>query len=268
MKDCQYSGSMAESLIETIHLYSRVASDDDLDIASRLKFFHNAFSGEALRFCDTKVASSCSTFVEATIRMTEQFNSRSRQAKAKTNLNQLRLENFRSEKEMSAMDALENVREQMFILSPQCPPGFTSDAHQADALLNAVRGEKWASETLKRHRANPGCFQDLFQALESALVFDIAEKETKTSSVLFGENSQDFRVKPSSKNISDSPSVAAISGSTISCGVTSPWPGVPCDPGHSTCCRERPVSRGTFSSTAMKTANHWPSTSQCCHRSH
>jgi hypothetical protein len=215
MKDCQYSGSMAESLIETIHLYSRVATDYDLNLASRLKFFHNAFSGEALRFYDSKVASSCSTFVEATIRMTEQFNSRTRQAKAKTNLNQLRLENIRSDKGISTMDALEKVREQISILSPQCPPGFTSDAHQADALLNAVRGEKWASETLKRHGASPGCFQDLFQALESALVFDIAEKETKSSSVLFGENSQDFRVRPSKKQHHTLPRTDTASQETL-----------------------------------------------------
>jgi hypothetical protein len=87
MKDNQYSGSMTESLIETIHLYYRVSMDYDLNPVLRLKCFHNAFKGEALRFYDSKFASSCSTFVEATLRMTEQFNSKTRQAKAKATLN-------------------------------------------------------------------------------------------------------------------------------------------------------------------------------------
>jgi hypothetical protein len=189
MKDYQYSGAMTESLIETIHLYSRVSMDYDLNPASRLKLFHNAFRGEALRFYDSKVASSCSTFVEATLRMTEQFNSKTRQAKAKATLNQLRLDQIRADKGISTLDALEKVREQISILSPQCPAGFSSDAHQADALLNAVLGEPWASETLKRHGANPASFQSLFQALESALVFDMAEKESAAPSILFGEKS-------------------------------------------------------------------------------
>jgi Zinc knuckle len=188
MKDRHYSGSMAESLIETIQLYTRVCADYDLSNASSLKFFHNAFSGEALRFYDSKVASTCSTFAEATVRMNEQFNSRTRQAKAKVSLSQLRLEKFRTEKGFSTLESLEKVREQISILTPQCPPGFTSDAHQSDALLNAVRGERWASETLKRHGANPKCFQSLFQALESALVFDIAEKETSAASILYESN--------------------------------------------------------------------------------
>jgi hypothetical protein len=83
MKDNQYSGAMTESLIETIHLYSRVSIDYDLNPTSRLKVFHNAFRGEALRFYDSQVTSSCSTFVEATLRMTEEYNSKTRQAKAK-----------------------------------------------------------------------------------------------------------------------------------------------------------------------------------------
>jgi hypothetical protein len=87
-KDCHYSGSMAESLIETIQRYSRVAADYDLSNASRLNYFHNTFTGKALRFYDSKVASTCSTFSEATVRMNEQLNSRTRQAKAKANLNQ------------------------------------------------------------------------------------------------------------------------------------------------------------------------------------
>jgi hypothetical protein len=91
MRDSQYSGAMTESLVETIHLYSRVSMDYDLNMASRLKFFHNAFRGEALRYYDSHVAPSCSTFVEATLRMTEQFNSKTRQAKAKATLKQLRL---------------------------------------------------------------------------------------------------------------------------------------------------------------------------------
>jgi hypothetical protein len=50
MKDYQYSGAMTESLIETIQLYSRISMNYDLNPASRLKYFHNAFRGEALHF--------------------------------------------------------------------------------------------------------------------------------------------------------------------------------------------------------------------------
>jgi hypothetical protein len=55
--------------------------------------------------------------------------------------------------------------------------------------LNAVLGEPWASETLKRHGANPASFKSLFQALESALVFDMAEKEAAAPSIQYEEKS-------------------------------------------------------------------------------
>jgi hypothetical protein len=55
--------------------------------------------------------------------------------------------------------------------------------------LNVVLGELWASETLKRHGANPASFQSLVQALESALVFDMDEKETVAPSILYEVNS-------------------------------------------------------------------------------
>jgi Zinc knuckle len=53
--------------------------------------------------------------------------------------------------------------------------------------LNAELGEPWASETLKRFGANPSFFQSLFQELESALVFELAEKETAATSIMYGE---------------------------------------------------------------------------------
>jgi hypothetical protein len=115
--------------METVQLYSRVAMDYEVSPASRLKFFHNAFSGEALRFYDSKVSSSCSSFVEATIRMTELFNAKTRPAKAKTTMNQLRLDIIRRDKGISTIEALEKVTEHISVLAPQCPSGFTSDAH-------------------------------------------------------------------------------------------------------------------------------------------
>jgi hypothetical protein len=66
MEDYQYSGALKESLIERIQLYSRVSMDYYLNPASQLKYFDNAFRGEALRFYDSKVSSSCSTFVKVT----------------------------------------------------------------------------------------------------------------------------------------------------------------------------------------------------------
>jgi hypothetical protein len=185
MKDYQYSGAMTESLVDTIHLYSRISNDYDLSPASRLKLFHNAFRGEALRFYDYRVIPTCSTFAEASLKMREQYNSRTRQSKAKATLGQLRLDRLRMEKGITTAEALEKLREQISALTPQCPSGFTTDAHAADALVHAVRGEPWASETLKRHGANPGDFQSLFHNLESALVFDLAEKESMQTAVHF-----------------------------------------------------------------------------------
>jgi hypothetical protein len=124
MKEYQYSGAITESLIATIHLYSRVSMDYDLNPVSRLKCFHNAFKGEALRFYDSKVASSCSTFVEATLRMTEQFNSRSRHAKAKATLKQLSLDQIRAEKRDLHLRRLGKVREQISIYPHNVPQDF------------------------------------------------------------------------------------------------------------------------------------------------
>jgi hypothetical protein len=103
--------------------------------------------------------------------MTDQFNSKTRQAKSKATLNQLRLDDIRAEKGIYTLDALEKVRDQISILSAQFPPGILSDAHHVDALLDAVLRDPWASKTLNRHGANPVpvSFQSLFQALESAL---------------------------------------------------------------------------------------------------
>jgi hypothetical protein len=98
--------------------------DYDLNSVARFKFFHNAFRGDALRFYDSKIASSCYTFIEATLRMTEQFNSKTRQAKAKTTLSHLRLDNIRTEKFVPILQALEQVREKVSILAPQYLAGF------------------------------------------------------------------------------------------------------------------------------------------------
>jgi hypothetical protein len=90
--------------------------------------------------------------------MIEQFNSKTRQAKAKSTLNHLRFSQVRADRGISTLEALEKIREQISILAPQYPTGFSTDAHQADALLNSVLGKPWASETLKMHEANPASF--------------------------------------------------------------------------------------------------------------
>jgi hypothetical protein len=140
-----------------------------------LKFFHNAFRGEALRFYEHSVIPVATIFAEAQELMTQHFSSRTRQNRAKEMLSKLKLEEFRRTKSLSTQQALEAVREQISILAPQCPREYNSDTHRSDSLAQAVRGESWATEVLRAHGAEPCTYQALYQRLESAIVFsDIA----------------------------------------------------------------------------------------------
>jgi hypothetical protein len=82
MRNDQYSGAASESLFETISLYTRISTDYELTAAQRLKYFHNAFRGEALRYYDHIVVPVASIFAEAQDLMTQHFSSRTRQNKA------------------------------------------------------------------------------------------------------------------------------------------------------------------------------------------
>jgi hypothetical protein len=74
--------------METIHLYDRVTCDYELSPSLKMKYFHSAFSNEALRYYDSQVAPSCSTFEK----MQDQFNSVTSQNKAKETTKYLKLD--------------------------------------------------------------------------------------------------------------------------------------------------------------------------------
>jgi hypothetical protein len=171
MKYQQYGGATTEYLMETINLYTRVASDYELNATQKLKYFHNEFKSEALRYYDSVVAPSTTIFAEAMNMMVDHFNSRTRQNKAKELMKQLHINSIRVRERMTTKEALEYIRENFSVLAPQCTKDYGTDTHRADALAQAVRGEQWALETLKVHEAEPFSYQTLYQRLESAFVF-------------------------------------------------------------------------------------------------
>jgi hypothetical protein len=83
MRNDQYSGASSESLFETISLYTRISTDYELTAAQHLKYLHNAFVGEELRYYDHIVVPVASIFAEAQDLMTQHFSSSTRQNKAK-----------------------------------------------------------------------------------------------------------------------------------------------------------------------------------------
>jgi hypothetical protein len=91
MKDHQYSGATDESLMETVNLYTRVCADYGLSSEQKLRYFHNAFTGQAFRHYDRHLANSCVIFSEAAAAMTMEYKSATRQSKAKAQMSQLRL---------------------------------------------------------------------------------------------------------------------------------------------------------------------------------
>jgi hypothetical protein len=113
MRNDQYSGAASESLFETISLYTRIATDFELTAAQRLKYFRNAFRGEALRYYDHIVAPVASIFAEAQDLMTQHFSSRMRQNKPKDKMKQLKLGDIRQNQSISTQKALGAVREQI-----------------------------------------------------------------------------------------------------------------------------------------------------------
>jgi hypothetical protein len=76
MKYQQYGGATTEYLIATINLYTRVASDYELNATHKFNYFHNAFKSEALRYYDSVVAPSTTIFAEAMNMMVYHFHSR------------------------------------------------------------------------------------------------------------------------------------------------------------------------------------------------
>jgi hypothetical protein len=171
MKDQQYGGATTEYLIETINLYTLVASDYELNAAQKLKYFRNAVKSEALRYYDFVVAPSTTILAEPMNMMVDHFNSRTIQNKAKELMKQLQINSIRVRKRMTTQEALEYIREQISVLAPQCPKEYGTDTHRADALAQAVRGEQWALESLKVHKDEPFSYRTLYQRLESAFVF-------------------------------------------------------------------------------------------------
>jgi hypothetical protein len=181
MRNEQYSGASSESLAETIALYTRIATDYELTISQRLQFFHNAFRGEALRYYEYSVVPVATIFAEAQELMSQHFSSRTRQNKAKEMLKQIKLDTVRRSQSVSTPRALELVREQIYILAPQCPREYNTDSHRSDSLAQSVRGESWATEVLRTHGAEPFSYQALYQRLESAIVFSDSAIDHSTS---------------------------------------------------------------------------------------
>jgi hypothetical protein len=91
----------------------RISTDYELTTAQRLKYFHYAFRGEALRYYDHIAVPVATIFAEAQYLMTQHFSSRTRQNKAKEMMKNLKLGNILRNQSISTQKALEAVREQI-----------------------------------------------------------------------------------------------------------------------------------------------------------
>jgi hypothetical protein len=165
----KYSGEMSECLSEKLSHYVTAADDYELTNEQRLRFLHNIFTGESLRFYDLNVKGKYTTFSTAVAAMEAEFNSPTRQNRAKNYLKTIRISKVQATERLSTTDALDRIGKLITSMLPQCPRSHRSEAHKVEFLYQAVVGESWASAPLSRASGIDSDFQTLFTALHASL---------------------------------------------------------------------------------------------------
>jgi hypothetical protein len=141
---------MSECLSEKLSHYITAADDYELTNEQRLRFLHNIFTGETLRFYDVNIKGKYSTFSTVVAAMESEFNSPTRQNRAENYLKMICISKIQAAERLSATDALDRIHELITFILPQSPRSHHSEVHKAKFLFQAVVGEPWASALLSR----------------------------------------------------------------------------------------------------------------------
>jgi hypothetical protein len=148
---------------------SHNTEDYELTPEQRLRCLHNVFAGEALRYFNLHVEGNHSLFSTAVAAMEAEFNSTTRQMRAKIFLKEIRLTEIQASERLTTADALDRLREIITTMLPQCSKTHRDEAHKVEFLYLAVVGSPWASSPLSRAAACNSDFQTLFTDLHAAL---------------------------------------------------------------------------------------------------
>ena len=105
---------------------------------------------------------------EAFLRMSEEYNTPTRQLAVKHQLSELRLSHFVTQGQ-TEKQALESVRSMITRLAPQLPPTYRADNHKVDFLRHAVVGMPWAQGPVSRIAVDNPTYHGLFLQLGAAL---------------------------------------------------------------------------------------------------
>jgi hypothetical protein len=128
------SAKMSECLSEKLSHYMTASDDYELINEQRLRFLHNIFTGETLRFYDLQVKGKYTTFSTAVAAMEAEFSSPTRQNRAKNYLKTIRISKVQATERLSTTDALDRIRELITSMLPQCPRSHRNEAHKVEFL--------------------------------------------------------------------------------------------------------------------------------------
>jgi hypothetical protein len=137
----KYSGKMSERLSEKLS-HCMTAADYEL---TTILHVH-----ETLRFYDLHVKGRYTRFSAAVAAMKAEFNSPTRQNRAKNYPKTICISKIQVTDRLSATDSLDRIGDLITSMLPQCPRSHHSEARKVEFLYKAVVGESWAFAPLSR----------------------------------------------------------------------------------------------------------------------
>ena len=178
-KEDRYTGKSEKIFMNAVNNCRDCAQDFHLSDEQMLRFFHNVFDGEAKRYYRSHVIQHAQDFNSATLLMVNEFNSLTRQSRARKRLQNLELPQIMETKRIPVSEALEELRETITNCTPQGPPTHQSEQDKTEYLHDAVIGVEWAKSVLTQSLATipPWTFQQLYTALDSTWLQEQKQKE-------------------------------------------------------------------------------------------
>ena len=120
-----------------------------------------------MRYYNKEVKGRHCVFANAVKAVYQHFNSEDVQQRTKLELSELSFDSF-VEKNGSKAKGLSALANHIRTRTPQCPPGFQSEANKIDFLKRAVKHQTWAAHVLTNFTPNMS-FHELYTKLSNAL---------------------------------------------------------------------------------------------------
>ena len=179
-KEDKFKGTLEEVIHEAFDCYEEATTDFELDEEEKLKYLHNLFTGEAIRYFRSKVFNQAPDYESAKQLMINEYNSRTRQNRVRKMLQGLRLSQIMEEKKIPANEALEKLKDTISKHAPNGPENHRGDSSLKEYLEQAVVGNDWARTPLMQSEAEAGWnFTRLYTALDAAYLQHQREEEAK-----------------------------------------------------------------------------------------